>query len=856
MEENKIIVDASMNGLTSEQVIERREKYGQNLLTPPHRTSLWKLYLEKYNDPIIRILLIAAVISFILSFIENDFIETIGIFLAIFIATTVGFYFETDASKKFNMLTALGEELLVKVHRDGKVIEVPCKDIVVGDIVMIETGDEIPADGKLLSASDLQIDESTLTGESICEKFVDVTKGSTETPYPVNMLYRSTMVMNGYGLMEVTAVGDVTEIGKVARTSTETTTIKTPLDMQLHKLAAIISKVGSGVAIAAFLIFLVHDIFTDTALWRGSDYFGMAEVVLRYFMMAVTLIVMAVPEGLPMAVTLSLALNMRRMLKSNNLVRKLHACETMGAVTVICTDKTGTLTQNKMQVKEFIKADSFTMDSVYQAVAINSTAYLDGEKGIGNPTEVALLKWVQKEGQDYLKLRKSMLVSKQQPFSTEKKYRATVVDGRWLFVKGAPEVVLSMCSIAAEERRNIEETLHRYQKAGMRTLALAMDECDELKTHGLKFQAIFGIEDPIREDVPEAVKCCQDAGIEVKIVTGDNSSTATEIGRKIGVVPASTAREASITGVEWSALSDEDAYERAPDIKVMSRARPSDKQRLVKILQKHGEVVAVTGDGTNDAPALHYAHVGLSLGSGTSVAKEASDMTLLDDSFRSIVNAVMWGRSLYKNIQRFLFFQLVVNLTALLLVLVGSVIGTEMPLTVTQILWVNLIMDTFAAMALASLPPSQEVMKEKPRKESDFIISKGIGKEIIFYSISFFLIMFLFLVYCEHKGTTTGIDIHELTLFFTTFVMLQFWNLFNAKTLGSCHSAFRYFYRDKGMILVLIIIFIGQWIIVTFGGKMFRTVPLSFSEWMWITVLTSAVLWIGEIGRWIKRCRK
>lgn len=855
MEENKIIVDASIQGLTSEQVIERREKYGQNLLTPPRRTSLWKLYLEKYNDPIIRILLIAAVISFILSFIENDFIETIGIFLAIFIATTVGFYFETDASKKFNMLTALGEELLVKVHRDGKVIEVPCKDIVVGDIVMIETGDEIPADGKLLSASDLQIDESTLTGESICEKFVDVTKGSTETPYPVNMLYRSTMVMNGYGLMEVTAVGDATEIGKVARTSTETTTIKTPLDMQLHKLAAIISKVGSGVAIAAFLIFLVHDILTDTVLWRGSDYFGMAEVVLRYFMMAVTLIVMAVPEGLPMAVTLSLALNMRRMLKSNNLVRKLHACETMGAVTVICTDKTGTLTQNKMQVKEFIKADAFTMDSVYQAVAINSTAYLDGEKGIGNPTEVALLKWVQNEGQDYLKLRKSMLVSKQQPFSTEKKYRATVVDGRWLFVKGAPEVVLSMCSLAAEERRDIEETLHRYQKAGMRTLALAMDECDELKTHGLKFQAIFAIEDPIREDVPEAVKCCQDAGIEVKIVTGDNSSTAAEIGRKIGVVPASTVREASITGVEWSALSDEDAYERAPEIKVMSRARPSDKQRLVKILQKHGEVVAVTGDGTNDAPALHYAHVGLSLGSGTSVAKEASDMTLLDDSFRSIVNAVMWGRSLYKNIQRFLFFQLVVNLTALLLVLVGSVIGTEMPLTVTQILWVNLIMDTFAAMALASLPPSQEVMKEKPRKESDFIISKGIGKEIIFYSISFFLIMFLFLVYCEHNAAM-GVDTHELTLFFTTFVMLQFWNLFNAKTLGSCHSAFRYFYRDKGMILVLIIIFIGQWIIVTFGGKMFRTVPLSFSEWMWITVLTSAVLWIGEIGRLIKRCRE
>jgi Ca2+-transporting ATPase len=856
MEDNKKMNDASMDGLTSEQVIESREKHGQNLLTPPRRTSLWKLYLEKYNDPIIRILLVAAVISLILAFIENEFIETIGIFLAIFIATTVGFCFEIDASKKFNVLTALGEEEHVKVRRGGKVIEIPRKDIVVGDIVMIETGDEIPADGQLLSASDLQIDESSLTGEPLCEKFVDVSKGSPEDTYPVNRLYRSTMVMNGYGVMEVVAVGDSTEIGKVARSSTEVTSTKTPLDIQLTKLAKLISKVGSGIAIAAFAIFLVHDILTNTTVWGGSDYFKMAEVVLRYFMMAVTLIVMAVPEGLPMAVTLSLALNMRRMLKSNNLVRKLHACETMGAVTIICTDKTGTLTQNKMQVKEFMKADSFSLSSVYQAVSINSTAYLDEDKGIGNPTEVALLKWVESQGQDYLKLRESMPVSKQQPFSTETKYRAAVADNRWLFVKGAPEVVLNMCTIAAEERQRIEETLCRYQKAGMRTLALAMAESSDLKTEGLKFQAIFGIEDPVREDVPKAVKCCQDAGIEVKIVTGDNSATAAEIGRQIGIVPDNISEESCITGLEWAALNDDEAYKRASEIRVMSRARPSDKQRLVSMLQKKGEIVAVTGDGTNDAPALHYAHVGLSLGSGTSVAKEASDMTLLDDSFSSIVNAVMWGRSLYKNIQRFLFFQLVVNVTALLLVLGGSVIGTEMPLTVTQILWVNLIMDTFAAMALASLPPSREVMKEKPRKETDFIISKSIGHEILFYGIGFFLLMFVFLYYCEHQGRTGGVDIHELTLFFTTFVMLQFWNLFNAKTLGSHHSAFRYFYRDRGMILVLIMIFIGQWLIVTFGGKMFRTVPLSFTEWVGITAITSLVLWVGEIVRWIKRCRE
>lgn len=686
--------------------------------------------------------------------------------------------------------------------------------------------------------------------------------------------------MNGRGEFVVTAVGDATEIGKVAKKSTEQTSVETPLHMQLDKLAKMISKVGSVVSVTAFFIFLIHDILTNPA-WGGKDYFYMAEIVLKYFMMAVTLIVMAVPEGLPMAITLSLALNMRRMLKSNNLVRKLHACETMGAVTVICTDKTGTLTQNKMQVSalELKQGDETLLDT---AIALNSTAELNDGKPIGNPTESALLLWLDAQGKDYEELRKQVNVLKQLPFSTERKMMATLaeVDGEtYLFVKGAPEIVMKKCIIEDRMQRQSAEELDEWQHKAMRTLAFAYKKIEAsimrtsrtstaevvalLDANDLQLQAIAAIADPIRPDVPAAVQECCHAGIEVKVVTGDTAATALEIGKQIGVFedePENIGADGSltsldqqmITGEQWEALSDEEAYERAKDIRVMSRARPTDKQRLVAMLQKRGEVVAVTGDGTNDAPALHYAHVGLSLGSGTSVAKEASDMTLLDDSFKSIANAVMWGRSLYRNLQRFLFFQLVVNVAALLLVLGGSVIGTEMPLTVTQILWVNLIMDTFAALALASLPPSHEVMKDKPRKASDFIINKSIGFGILFCGIVFFLVMFALLVYCERRGKG-GVDVHELTMFFTTFVMIQFWNLFNAKALMSHHTAFRHFLKDKGMILVLVLVLVGQWIIVTFGGEMFRTTPLSLHEWLLIIGSTSVVLWAGELWRTFKR---
>lgn len=862
--------NVSTQGLTEEQIVESRQQHGNNVLTPPKTTPLWKLYLNKYTDPIIQILLIAAFISLALAIIEGDFIETIGIFVAIFFATTIGFYFERDAAKKFNILNALNEDSLVKIRRNGKITEIARKEVVVGDVILIEVGDEIPADAQLIDSTDLMIDESSLTGEPICSKYADTENEHTknDNTYPCNIILRSTMVMNGHGTAIVIAVGDETEIGKVARKTTENTNVQTPLNKQLNKLASLISKVGFSIAVAAFVIFLTHDILVNNEVWKSGNYLKMAEVVLKYFMTAVTLMVVAVPEGLPMAVTLSLALNMRRMLKNNNLVRKLHACETMGAVTVICTDKTGTLTQNKMTVMQVSGKESINTvanDSLLaQAIALNTTAELGTEGGIGNPTEIALLTWMQKVGVPYQPIRSSFKIIKQLPFSTEHKYMATIAqvnNAYYLFMKGAPEIVMGFCLLNEQEKQQYIDTLLGYQNKAMRTLAFACKSLNENEAlqddittllQSLSMQAVAAISDPIREDVPEAVQQCQQAGIQIKMVTGDIEATTKEIARQIGIWHADTPKEAAITGSTWGALTDEEAYERAKVLKVMSRARPTDKQRLVEILQQQGEVVAVTGDGTNDAPALHYAHVGLSLGSGTSVAKEASDITLLDDSFKSIANAVMWGRSLYKNIQRFLFFQLIVNITALLLVLGGSFVGVEIPLTVTQMLWVNLIMDTFAAMALATLPPSKDVMKEKPRKQADFILTKPMQWNILICGLTFFIAMFALLIYDEWKFCE-DVPVHELTMFFTTFVMMQLWNLFNAKALGTKYSSFHGLWKDKGLLLVLLIVIIGQWLIVTFGGKMFRTVPLSFSDWLIIIVSTSIVLWIGELWRWIKR---
>ena len=848
-------MEIKREGLTAIEVERSRFEHGENVLTPPRRQSMWHLYFEKYQDPMIRILLVAAMVSLVLAFVKQDFIETLGIIFAIILATTVGFFFERDAARKFDVLTQLGEKQPVKVLREGKVVEILRREVVVGDVVIVETGDEVPADGLLFESTDLQVDESSLTGEPITNKSLPLSsskeRGDSEEAYPKDMLLRSSMVMSGTGRYVVTAVGDETEIGHVARQATELTGVKTPLNIQLDKLAKLISKVGIGLSTAAFFIFLIHDLLTN-ALWHTADYLSMVEVVLRYFMMAVTLIVMAVPEGLPMAVTLALALNMRRMLKSNNLVRKLQASETMGAVTVICTDKTGTLTENRMTVNDVrcLMGDGRSSDlrpqtsDLYKAIALNTTA----THNVGNPTEQALLRWMMEQGADYQQLREEHTITAREPFSTERKYMSTTV-GDTLYIKGAPEVIMARCTLSDDERRELEQQLLDWQNHAMRTLAVAQDD---------QLLAIFSISDPLRKEVPAAIRQCNQAGIDVKIVTGDTMATAMEIARLTGVVDSLTEEgekinDKCITGAEFAALSDEEALERVKDLKVMSRARPTDKQRLVSLLQQRGEVVAVTGDGTNDAPALNRAHVGLSLGSGTSVAKQASDITLIDDSFNSIVHAVMWGRSLYKNIQRFIFFQLIVNVAALLLVLFGGFIGTEMPLTITQILWVNLIMDTLAAMALASLPPSREVMEEKPRASDAFIITRPMMRGILAIGGLFFVASFALLWYFERQ---TGISETDLTVFFTIFVMLQWWNLFNARMLGSCHSAFRRIWACRGFLFVLLIVVVGQWLIVTFGGRLFRTVPLPFETWAAIICGTSLVLWVGEIYRWIERLCK
>ena len=879
-------------GLTDQEVLQSREKYGANLLTPPKRPSLLKLYLEKFEDPVVRVLLIAAVFSLIISVIENEYAETIGIIAAILLATGIGFYFEYDANKKFDLLNAVNEETLVKVIRNGRIQEIPRKDVVVGDIVVLETGEEIPADGELIEAISLQVNESNLTGEPVINKTIIEADFDEEATYASNLVMRGTTVVDGHGSMKVLRVGDATEIGKVARQSTEQTTEPTPLNIQLTKLANLIGKIGFTVAGLAFLIFFIKDVvlyFDFGALNGWHDWLPVLERTSKYFMMAVTLIVVAVPEGLPMSVTLSLALNMRRMLATNNLVRKMHACETMGAITVICTDKTGTLTQNLMQVHEpnfyGLKdggklADDDISRLIAEGISANSTAFLEetgeGEKpkGVGNPTEVALLLWLNSQKRNYLELREGARVLDQLTFSTERKFMATLVKSpligkKVLYIKGAPEIVLGKCKevildgrrvVREEYRSTVEAQLLGYQNMAMRTLGFAFrlvednepDDCVALVSeNNLNFLGVVAISDPIRPDVPAAVAKCQSAGIGIKIVTGDTPGTATEIARQIGLWKPEDTERNRITGVAFAELSDEEALDRVMDLKIMSRARPTDKQRLVQLLQQKGAVVAVTGDGTNDAPALNHAQVGLSMGTGTSVAKEASDITLLDDSFNSIGTAVMWGRSLYKNIQRFIVFQLTINFVALLIVLLGSIVGTELPLTVTQMLWVNLIMDTFAALALASIPPSESVMNDKPRRSTDFIISKAMQHNIFGVGTLFLVVLMAMIYYFTNADG--GMTVQRLTIFFTFFVMLQFWNLFNARVFGTTDSAFKGLTKSYGMELIVLAILGGQFLIVQFGGAVFRTEPLDWQTWLIIIGSSSLVLWIGELIRLVKR---
>ena len=890
--------EEKIQGLTGQQVEESRRKYGENVLTPPARESLWKKFLEKFEDPIIRILLIAWLLSMVISCVHcwgpekagfSAFLEPIGIFFAIVLASGIGFIFEVKAARAFEVLNTVNDDVMVTVKRDGKVQEISRKEVVVGDIVILNTGDEVPADGVLLQAQSLQINESTLTGEPMIAKTTVEADFDDEATYPSNKVLRSTTVVDGNGIMRVELVGDATEYGKVNQGAQIENGIDTPLQMQLKRLAGVISKLGYAAAGITFLL------LSGKTFFSGGDMTTMDIVssMLHNFMIAVTLIVVSVPEGLPMSVTLSLALSMNRMLKANNLVRKMHACETMGAATVICTDKTGTLTQNKMQVHEsnFFALDNQSLGNdtvsvlVKEGIAVNATANLNREGGdvktIGNPTEAALLLWLDKQGVDYIPLREQAKVLSRLTFSTERKYMATVVKSavlgkNVLYVKGAPEIVLSNCArvempgnkfaSAAEQRPAVEAKLLEYQSMAMRTLGFAYQILDDdaniepyangrLSDTDLTFLGFVAISDPVRADVPEAVKCCLDAGVDVKIVTGDTSGTAREIGRQIGICDSTTPDAAIITGPEFEALSDDEAAKRVMGLKIMCRARPMDKQRLVRLLQEQDAVVAVTGDGTNDAPALKAAQVGLSMGDGTSVAKEASDITIIDNSFSSITRAVMWGRSLYRNIQRFLLFQLTINVAACLIVMIGSVIGAESPLTITQMLWVNLIMDTFAAGALASLSPSWKVMNDRPRKSGangDFIITKSMTRSIFAVGAIFVAVQVALLLWMSPDGVLTP---YRQSEFFTFFVMLQFWNMFNAKAYLSGSSAFKGLLENKSFQFVCLVIVMGQFLIVTFGGEMFNVVPLTAESWGVIIASTSLVLWVGEVIRLFSKRR-
>lgn len=881
-----------LTGLTDAEVVESRRLHGDNVLTPPAKEPLWRKFLAKLTDPLIIILLVAAALSIGIAFYEyfglghdaTAFLEPIGILLAVVLATGLAFIFETKADREFDILNKVNDDEPVRVIRNGQSQQIPKRDVVAGDVVMIGTGDEIPADGTLIDAVALMVDESSLTGEPACAKTTDSRDFDPEATFPSNRVMRGTKVMEGHGVFRAEAVGDRTENGKVFQAAQIDNSIKTPLDEQLERLGSLITKLGYAVA-ALVVVGRLGIYFSN----EPFEWISFITYLLQTVMLAVTLLVVSVPEGLPMAVTLSLAYSMRRMLKTNNLVRKLHACETMGATTVICTDKTGTLTQNRMRVAsmQFYPVEGFTQQQcdalVREGMAVNSTASLDlsrkdDPQPIGNPTEGALLLWLHDNGCDYLELKRRAGRVAELPFSTERKYMATAVVSaaeagrRILYVKGAPEILLTMCDMPQQQREGIRTTLAEYQNQAMRTLAFAFrplaDGEQGITPEGisgrLAMLGIAAISDPVREEVPAAVTECRNAGIEVKIVTGDTTATAREIGRRIGLWSDNTDTDRNIiTGPEFEALDERQLADRVMDLKIIARARPMDKKRLVEALQAHNQVVAVTGDGTNDAPALKAANVGLSMGDGTSVAKEASDITIIDNSFGSIARAVMWGRSLYLNIQRFILFQLTVNVAACLTVLFGAFTGTESPLTVTQMLWVNLILDTFAAMALASLPPSPQVMNAPPRDRSAFIITSHMKRRIISTGGLFFLLMMVLLYLFRHADVESllqpwhldfsspgHISPYELSLFFTLFVMLQFWNLFNARAFGTGRSAFHMAHCD-GFVFIALLILVGQYLIVTFGGTMFSVVPLKAADWGIVFAATSAVLWVGELRRLI-----
>ncbi|MBQ3172832.1 MAG: calcium-translocating P-type ATPase, PMCA-type [Alistipes sp.] len=891
----------------SQRVMEGK---GRNIIPPPERESLWSLYLDKFKDPIIIVLLVVFCLSVGLSlyeiFVMGDdwslMFEPVGVLLALLLATGVGFIFEVKANREFDILNKVKDSRPVKVLRREAERKRPTmmlverQDVVVGDVVRLEGGDEIPADGVLLDAQHLRVDESNFTGETYANKFVDEADFDKDATYPSNFLLRGSTVIEGSATMLVEGVGVDTEEGRGVALASEGSDVKTPLNRQLDRLGSWISR-ASFIIAALIIVGRLLFFWLSGGFSGGASWLEVLEFVLGSVMIAVTLIVVAVPEGLPMSITVSLAMSMRRMLKENSLVRKLHACETMGATTVICTDKTGTLTKNRMTVVEFKACNDVARMSIIECMAVNSTAELTKEDdgaltAIGNPTECALLRWLKDGGNDYVAIRDNFTVTAVEPFSTETKYMATEVvrkssGQRVRFVKGAPEIVMAMCEHIAEgySREEFDELLHAYQSRAMRTLGFAVEQ------HGvMTFLGVVGIADPIRDDVAEAIDTCMNsAGVRVIIVTGDTPGTAREIGRQIGLITSDEEGQI-MTGPAFAALSDEEAREmlRGTTLKIISRARPDDKARLVMLLQANDEVVAVTGDGTNDAPALSKAQVGLSMGDGTSRAKEASDITIIDNSFASINKAIMWGRSLYLNIRRFIIFQMTINLCACLIVLFGAFIGAESPLTVTQMLWVNLIMDTFAAMALSSLPPERSVLKDKPRDPNSHIINRSMLLRIVGGGLAFFLFLVGLWQLLYHTDVTSVQQLlsgesvriffdemfttnsaqqmtrYEMGIFFSVFVMMQFWNLFNAKNFRTNHcitadivSLFRGDGRIKEsynryFLLILAVILGGQILIVTFAGELFNVSPLTFQDWVWIALITSPIIVVPDL---VHACR-
>ena len=929
------------SGLTEEQVLESRKKHGSNVFTAPKKSTLWDNLKEAclhwigistialsiifsivslvagwggdmfwamplialtsavliilvgffggFKDALFKILITAFAFSLGISIYEHVwchapytvFFEPIGIIVALLLATGVAFLLERRNEKTFQSLNEVNDDTLVKVVRNNNVSQVPRRDIVVGDIVLLEAGEEVPADCELLESLNLLVNESSLTGELQAIKSTKEEFFEKDATYPTNHILKGTIIIEGYCTARVFNVGDSTESGRVFETAQVDEGAPTPLSKKLDKLAGLITKASY---LIAALIIVGRLITYFISLHHPIDWLDFTSYLLNTIMIAVTLIVVAVPEGLPMSVTLSLALSMRKLMRENTLPRTMHSCETMGATSVICTDKTGTLTQNQMQVADELLED-IKPELIEEMIAVNTTANLDFSnksaiKAIGNPTEGALLLWLHARGINYLTIRERVEVIDRLPFSTENKYMATIANSRVLgkralYVKGAPEIILANSSVTEEQKKKYEQQLLEYQHKAMRTLAIAYIELEEganifldgkLSGVTLNFAGVFAISDPVRTEVPAAIKECIDAGIQVKIVTGDTPGTAMEIGRQIGLWTDEDGDKNILTGSDFAEMSDEELANLIQGVKIVSRAKPNDKERLVKLLKKQGLVVAVTGDGTNDAPAHNAADVGLSMGDGTAVAKEASDMTIQDNSFSTIASAVMWGRSLYKNIQRFIMFQMTINVVACLIVLIGAFIGTESPLSVTQMLWVNLIMDTFAAIALASLPPTHKVMQEPPRKVTDSIINKYMKWNILGVGGLFTILLLGILLIMQHSdvksifdlihfnyGEYDGLSAKELSMFFTIFVMMQFWNMFNAKAFMTGQSAFAKIKDCGGFMLIALVIFVGQILIVEFGGKMFNVTHLDFLDWLIIVAATSVILWIGETIRLLER---